>query len=93
MARLTKLKTTPESLGERYEVMVISGLSILGSTAVSLMVTVIPRWIFTVICAITRAGASRPYPAAPAAGFVSAGSSHRTCAEQPRRKGHGIRAR
>ena len=60
MVRLTKLKATPESLGERYEVMVISGLSILGSTAVSLMVTVILRWIFKVICAITRVGHPGP---------------------------------
>src|SRR5215470_9726213 len=143
MVRLTRLKETPESLGERHEVIVmrgsarladrprrrlrrrllgrneprrlsdpIEGLAVASLEEADRDVCVLRepsgnrglQLRLTVDDAYTTedlrgdlchhpSGASRPYPAAPAVGFVSAGSSHRACAGVAKDKGHGIRAR
>src|SRR5215471_7680119 len=100
MVRLTKLKETPESLGERYEVIVMNGSARLADRPRGRLRLLLgrnePRWLSEDLQGDLRhdpSEASRPYLAAPAAGFVSAGSSHRTCAGVVTDKGHGIRAR
>src|SRR5215510_10614130 len=143
MVRLTKLKETSESLGERHEVIVMKGSAPLADRPHRRLRRLLlgrnePRRLSDLIeglavasleeadrdvCGLREpsghrglrrrltvddahptedlqgdlrhhpSGASRPYPAAPAAGFVSAGSSHRACAGVAKDKGHGIRAR
>ena len=101
MVRLTKLKETPESLGERYEVIVMKGSARLADRPGRRLRRLLlgrnePRRLSEDLQGDLRhdpSEASRPYLAAPAAGFVSAGSSHRTCAGVVKDKCHGIRAR